>query len=130
MVASPAAPRVPDDVRVVEQRWRSDGAARGTAGARSAGLADRRGAVRRAARHHPSDRLRRRRCNLPRGTVSSHGFGVAEAIALARALGTLPQHCIVYAIEAADFTPGSRPTPEVTAAAGEVTRRILEELHT
>ena len=51
---------------------------------------------------------------VPRGTVSSHGFGVAEAIALARALGTLPPHCIVYAIEAADFTPGAEPSPAVT----------------
>ena len=44
---------------------------------------------------------------VPRGSVSSHGFGVAEAIALARALGTLPPHCIVYAIEAAHFAPGA-----------------------
>ena len=66
---------------------------------------------------------------LPAGTVSSHGFGVAEAVGLARALGMLPRQCVVYAIEAADFSAGAALTPEVTAAAGEVTRRILEELH-
>ena len=65
---------------------------------------------------------------LPGGTVSSHGFGVAEAVGLARALGLLPRQCVVYAVEAADFTPGAEPSPEVAAAAGEVTRRILEEL--
>ena len=61
---------------------------------------------------------------MPRVTVSSHGFGVAEAIALARAFGTLAQHCIVYAIEAADFTPGARPTAAVMTAANVVATRI------
>jgi hydrogenase maturation protease len=65
---------------------------------------------------------------LPCGTVSSHGFGLAEAVGLARALGVLPRVCVVYAVEAADFTPGAEPTAEVAAAATEVTRRILEEL--
>jgi hydrogenase maturation protease len=67
---------------------------------------------------------------VPRGDVSSHGFGVAEAIALARALGTLPPHCVVYAIEAADFTYGATPSPAVTKAAREVAERILAELAT
>jgi hydrogenase maturation protease len=67
---------------------------------------------------------------VPRGGVSSHGFGVAEAIGLARALGTLPEHCIVYAIEAADFTPGAAMSPAVMRAAHEVAARILEELAT
>jgi hydrogenase maturation protease len=67
---------------------------------------------------------------VPRGTVSSHGLGVAESIGLARALGVLPPHCIVYAIEAADFTPGAAPSPAVTRAAHEVADRILAELAT
>jgi hydrogenase maturation protease len=67
---------------------------------------------------------------VPSGSVSSHGFGVAEAIALARALGTLPPHCIVYAIEAAQFTPGAPPSPEVMRAAHEAAERILAELAT
>jgi hydrogenase maturation protease len=67
---------------------------------------------------------------VPRGSVSSHGFGVAEAIELARALGTLPVHCIVYAIEATDFTPGAVMSPAVTRAAHEVADRILAELAT
>jgi hydrogenase maturation protease len=67
---------------------------------------------------------------VPRRDVSSHGFGVAEAIGLARALGALPPHCIVYAIEAADFTPGEAPSPAVTRAAHEVADRILAELAT
>jgi hydrogenase maturation protease len=64
------------------------------------------------------------------GSVSSHGFGVAEAIALARALGTLPPLCIVYAIEAAHFTPGAAPSPAVMRAAHDVVERILADLAT
>jgi hydrogenase maturation protease len=65
---------------------------------------------------------------LPHGTISSHGFGVAEAIALARALGVLPPQCIVYAVEAADFIPGAAPSIAVTEAVDEVAARILAEL--
>jgi hydrogenase maturation protease len=64
----------------------------------------------------------------PRGNVSSHGFGVAEAIELARSLGTLPPHCIVYAIEAADFAHGAAISPAVMQAAHEVAELILAEL--
>ncbi len=64
----------------------------------------------------------------PRGNVSSHGFGVAEAIELARTLSTLPQHCIVYAIEAADFAHGAEVSPAVMQAAHEVAELILAEL--
>jgi hydrogenase maturation protease len=67
---------------------------------------------------------------LPGGSVSSHGFGVAEAIGLARALGELPPHCIVYAIEAAHFSAGAALSPAVTRAAQEVAERILAELAT
>jgi hydrogenase maturation protease len=65
-----------------------------------------------------------------RPTTSSHGFGVAAAIELARALGTLPPHCILYAIEAADFTPGAALSPAVARAAQDVAERIRAELAT
>jgi len=61
-------------------------------------------------------------------SVSSHGFGLAEAIALARALGSLPEHCIIYAVEAADFAAGAPLSPAVAAAAREVTARILKDI--
>jgi len=64
---------------------------------------------------------------LLRSTVSSHGFGLAEAIGLARALGTMPPHCIIFAIEGTSFTPGTPMSPPVTGAAREVARRILAE---
>ncbi len=59
---------------------------------------------------------------------SSHGLGVAEALALARALGSLPRQCVLYAIEGADFTPGAPPGAAIVAAAQAVAERIADEL--
>jgi len=60
--------------------------------------------------------------------LSSHGFGLAEALELARALGQLPKHCIVYAIEAGSFSAGAPLTPAVAQAAADVARRLAEEV--
>jgi hydrogenase maturation protease len=67
---------------------------------------------------------------LPAGLTetSSHGFGLAQAIELARTLGTLPRHCIVYAIEGAQFAAGAPLTPPVARAAEVVAERILSEI--
>jgi hydrogenase maturation protease len=64
----------------------------------------------------------------PCGSVSSHDFGLAEAIELARALGTLPRQCILYAIEGSDFTLGVPLSPDVVAAAHTVAERVRREL--
>ena len=47
---------------------------------------------------------------------STHSFGVAEAIELARELGRLPACVRVYAIEGSDFAAGARLTPAVERA--------------
>ena len=60
---------------------------------------------------------------------STHAFGMADAIGLARTLDMLPPHIIVYAVEGASFAPGEPMSAEVAAAADEVTRRIIHELH-
>lgn len=52
----------------------------------------------------------------PAQPASTHGIGVADAIALARSLGRLPPRLDVYAIEGADFGHGDRLTPAVAAA--------------
>ncbi|MDR7418641.1 MAG: hydrogenase maturation protease [Armatimonadota bacterium] len=57
--------------------------------------------------------------------ASSHAFGVAEAIELARALGCLPPRLVVYGIEAGSCALGSAPSPEVAAAAATAARRIV-----
>jgi hydrogenase maturation protease len=47
---------------------------------------------------------------------STHAFGVAEAVELARALGRLPRRLELYAIEGADFSAGAGLSPPVAAA--------------
>ena len=67
---------------------------------------------------------------LPQGTfnLSTHGFGLAEAVELARVLGQLPPRCVVYAVEAASVEAGESLSPEVAAAIADVGARIQKEL--
>ena len=59
---------------------------------------------------------------------STHAFGVAEAVELARALGRLPPRLIVYGVEGKTFEAGAGLSPEVEAAAQEVAERVLGEV--
>jgi hydrogenase maturation protease len=70
------------------------------------------------------------RTPLPQGAfgVSTHGFGLHEAIELARALGQLPPCCVVYAIEGTGFETGAPLSASAAAAVVEVTSRLLAEL--
>jgi hydrogenase maturation protease len=67
---------------------------------------------------------------LPRdlALASTHAFGVADSVALARALNRLPGQLIVYAVEGGVFEPGAEPSPAVVASAGVVARRVAAEL--
>lgn len=56
--------------------------------------------------------------------ASTHGWGVAEAVELARALGRLPRSLVVVAIEGRTFEPGAALSPAVQAAA----RHLAEAL--
>ena len=58
--------------------------------------------------------------------ASTHGFGVAEAVALARNLDRLPAHLDVYAIEGANFEPGEGLTAEVAAAVRLLARQLAD----
>lgn len=60
--------------------------------------------------------------------LSTHGFGLAEAVDLARALGQLPPRCVVYAIEGASFAEGAPLSPAVAAAVADVARRLGAEI--
>ena len=59
---------------------------------------------------------------------STHSFGIAEAVELARALGRLPARVVVFGIEGRDFTPGDALSPDVEAAVDEVVRRVTAEV--
>jgi hydrogenase maturation protease len=62
------------------------------------------------------------------GSLSSHGLGVASAIEMARALGTLPRQVVVYAIEGERFGLGEDLSPRVAAAVSQLVDRVLGEL--
>jgi hydrogenase maturation protease len=62
------------------------------------------------------------------GWASTHGFGAAAAIELARALGQLPPNCIVYAIEGRAFEPGAPLSETVRAAVDDAATRVREDV--
>jgi len=72
------------------------------------------------AKHLPS---------FSKSSGSTHGFGVAEAIELARALDRLPAKLTIYGIEAVSFEPGRGVSPEVDRGIDEVVRRIVLEVN-
>jgi len=59
---------------------------------------------------------------------STHAFGVAEAVGLARTLGLLPPRVIAYAIEGADFDPGAPVSAMVAASVDAVVARVAAEV--
>jgi hydrogenase maturation protease len=59
---------------------------------------------------------------------SSHSFGPAEAIELARVIGRLPERIRIYGIEGAKFEPGVAPSTEVMEAVDCVGRKIAGEI--
>jgi hydrogenase maturation protease len=83
------------------------------------------------------------RCGLAAGTVrefdigapdlaiasnraSTHGLGVAEAIALARNIGVLPDDGVVITIAGENFRPGESLSGPVAAAVAAVAARIAD----
>ncbi len=59
---------------------------------------------------------------------SSHGWGVAEALALGRLFQALPPVLIIYGIEGKNFDPGHKVSPEVAAAIPAAADRIRREI--
>jgi hydrogenase maturation protease len=58
-------------------------------------------------------------------SCSTHNFGVAEAIELARTLNQLPEHLQLYGIEGKDFEPGEILSAEVASVVEEVANEIF-----
>lgn len=61
-------------------------------------------------------------------SVSSHGIGVAEAVALARVLGILPPRVEVWAIEGRAFCTGDEITDAVQARVDAVIAALPDHL--
>jgi len=62
------------------------------------------------------------------GGLSSHGFGVLAALALARELGGLPSRLDLYGIEIASANPGEVPGEAIRTAVQELARQIANEI--
>ena len=60
--------------------------------------------------------------------ASTHGFGLAAALALGRALGRLPERVEVWGIEAAEFSHGAPLTPAVAEAVLALVPRLSAEV--
>ncbi len=61
-------------------------------------------------------------------SCSTHNFGVAEAIELARTLNQLPEHLQLFGIEGKNFEPGEVLSPEVESAIELVTDEIFQSI--
>ena len=61
-------------------------------------------------------------------SCSTHHFGVAQAIEMARVLQRLPARLIVYGIEGKTFTAGIQLSPEVKVAAETVILQVMKEI--
>jgi hydrogenase maturation protease len=59
---------------------------------------------------------------------SSHLFGIAETLALARALDRLPAAVVVYGVEGEQFGATTEVTPAVASAVDRVVADVLLEL--
>jgi hydrogenase maturation protease len=59
---------------------------------------------------------------------STHAFGLAETVELARALGQLPPRLVVYLVEGEQFDVGAPLSPPVAVAAERVAQVVLAEL--
>jgi hydrogenase maturation protease len=64
-------------------------------------------------------------------SASTHAFGVAEAIELARQFGELPTSCIVYGVEGANFEHGVGLSPALAPRVHDIALilvAVIEEL--
>ena len=59
---------------------------------------------------------------------SSHGSGLAEAVALSEALGGLPTELVVFGVEPADVTPGLGLSSPVAAVLDDLVAMVRAEV--
>jgi hydrogenase maturation protease len=62
-----------------------------------------------------------------RGSLSSHGVGLAEAVGLAAALGTAPR-VVFHGVEVADVTVGAPLSPAVRSALPALEAAVLADV--
>ncbi len=62
------------------------------------------------------------------GFASTHAFGIAEALELARALDRAPACVVVHGVAGERFGMGDEPTPAVVAALDPLVDRVVIDL--
>jgi len=62
------------------------------------------------------------------GESSTHGGGVAAAVAIGRALGSLPERLVILGVEPAAIDHADHLSPAVTGAIDDVIDRVLTEV--
>lgn len=58
---------------------------------------------------------------------TTHAFGVAEAVEMARILDRLPRRLLIYGIEGRKFELGSAPSPEVAQAVERLVLQLVQQ---
>ncbi len=66
---------------------------------------------------------------LAGSSTSSHDLGVGSAVALARALGRMPDRLIVHGIQGADFGQAATLSPPVAARIGDLAAAVLADIY-
>jgi hydrogenase maturation protease len=61
-------------------------------------------------------------------SCSSHNFGVAEGIEMARTLDQLPKHVELFGIEGKNFQPGESLSPEMDKAIESTVQEITQSI--
>ena len=119
--------RVPTGVSVLECEGDALALIQDWEGVASVILVDAMSPISEPGRVHRLDLARNR---LPVGFAppSTHIFGLAETVELARGLTRLPQSLIAYLIEAAQFETGAPLSPAVATAIEEAAEQVLAEL--
>jgi hydrogenase maturation protease len=117
----------PTGVTVLEQSGEGAALIQAWQGAAWVMLVD---AVRSGASPGTIHRLDARAGPMPTGffNYSTHAFSVAEAVELARSLGQLPSHLIVYGVEGLNFEAGVGLSPAVTQALESVLEQAAEDI--
>ncbi len=119
--------RLPADIELIEESGEAAALLAAMEGATAAYLID---ACTSGAASGTVYRLDAAASPLPRAlrSCSTHGLGLAEALELARALGTLPGRCIVYAIEGASFELGAPLSAPVRAQIDALVTPLAAEI--
>jgi hydrogenase maturation protease len=127
LVVRQLAGRVSDDVMILERSGDVLALIDDWAGYDAVILVDA-AAPRQAPGHIHRIDLRRDELLLDVSLSSTHAFGLADAVGLARTLGLLPDRAIAYAVEGANFDRGAPISRKVTAALSKVASRVADEV--